>query len=128
MKVLTIKQPFATLIAEGIKQYEFRTWRTKYRGQLLIHAGKGIDKKAIEKYKKYNLEYPSSCIIAKVTLTDCIKIDEEAKIILKEKNEFVYSNAINSENDNLYGFKLENVEKIDPIVINGKLGLWNYGE
>lgn len=128
MKVLTIKQPFATLIAEGIKQYEFRTWRTKYRGQLLIHAGKGIDTKAIEKYKKYNLEYPSSCIIAKVTLTDCIKIDEEAKIILKEKNEFVYSNAINSENDNLYGFKLENVEKIDPIVINGKLGLWNYGE
>lgn len=128
MKVLTIKQPFATLIAEGIKQYEFRTWRTKYRGQLLIHAGKGIDKKAIEKYKKYNLEYPSSCIIAKVTLTDCIKIDEEAKIILKEKNEFVYSNAINSENDNLYGFKLENVEKIDLIVINGKLGLWNYGE
>ena len=30
MKVLTVKQPYATLIAEGIKEYEFRTWKTKY--------------------------------------------------------------------------------------------------
>lgn len=40
MKVLTIKQPFATLIAEELKEYEFRTWKTKYRGEILIHAGK----------------------------------------------------------------------------------------
>lgn len=45
VKAITIKQPFATLIAEGLKEYEFRTWRTKYRGDILIHAGKGIDKK-----------------------------------------------------------------------------------
>ena len=32
MKVLTIKQPWATLIAKGYKEYEFRTWKTKYRG------------------------------------------------------------------------------------------------
>ena len=29
MKVLTIKQPYATLIAEEKKEYEFRTWKTK---------------------------------------------------------------------------------------------------
>ena len=29
MKVITIKQPFASLIAEGLKEYEFRTWKTK---------------------------------------------------------------------------------------------------
>ena len=40
MKVLTIKQPFATLIAEKLKEYEFRTWKTKYRGEIFIHAGK----------------------------------------------------------------------------------------
>lgn len=126
MKVLTIKQPFATLIAEGIKQYEFRTWRAKYRGQLLIHAGKGIDKKAMEKYKKYNLEYPSSCIIAKVTFTDCIKIDEEAREMLKETNDFVYSSIIKHTEWNGYGFKLENIKKIEPIKVNGKLSLWDY--
>ena len=50
MKVITIKQPFASLIAEGLKEYEFRTWKTKYRGEILIHAGKGIDKKAMKKF------------------------------------------------------------------------------
>ena len=43
MKGLTIKEPWATLITEGYKEYEFRTWKTKYRGDILIHAGKGID-------------------------------------------------------------------------------------
>ena len=126
MKVLTIKQPFASLIAEGIKEYEFRTWKTKYRGELLIHAGKSIDKKAMKKYEKYNLEYPIGSIIAKVTITDCIKIDDNTKKILKEKNIFVYENAIKNEDGKLYGFKLENVEKINPIKVNGKLGLWDY--
>ena len=56
MKVLTIKQPWATLIAEGLKQYEFRTRNTKYRGDILIHAGKSIDKKAIERFKDYPIE------------------------------------------------------------------------
>ena len=85
MKVLTIKQPFATLISEGLKEYEFRTWKTNYRGEILIHAGKGIDKKAMEKYKYLNLDYPSSCIIAKVTITDCIKIDNNMREFLKSK-------------------------------------------
>ena len=40
MKVLTIKQPWATLIMQKDKRFEFRSWRTKYRGDLLIHAGK----------------------------------------------------------------------------------------
>ena len=53
MKALTIKQPWATLIMQGDKRFEFRSWQTKYRGELLIHAGKGIDKhKMIKKKKK----------------------------------------------------------------------------
>ena len=43
MKILTLKQPWATLVAEGYKKYEFRTWKTNYRGEILIHAGKGLD-------------------------------------------------------------------------------------
>lgn len=54
MKVITIKQPFASLIANGIKEYEFRTWKTKYRGKLLIQASKGVDKKAMKKFEMYN--------------------------------------------------------------------------
>ncbi len=35
MKVLTIKQPWATLIMQGDKRFEFRSWQTKYRAHLL---------------------------------------------------------------------------------------------
>ena len=126
MKVLTIKQPFATLIAEGYKEYEFRTWKTKYRGEFLIHAGIGVDKKAMEKYKHLNLEYPSGCIIAKVTLTDCIEINDESRKMLKEKNNIVYDHIIKHTDWKGYGFKLENIKKIKPIPIKGKLSFWEY--
>ena len=126
MKVITIKQPFASLIAAGIKEYEFRTWKTKYRGDILIHAGKGIDKKAMEKFKCYNLEYPSGCIIAKAKITDCVKIDSDTRTMLNSKNNLVYSSIIKHTEWEGYGFKLENVEIIKPIKINGKLSLWDY--
>ncbi len=126
LKVITIKQPFATLIAKGLKQYEFRTWKTKYRGELLIHAGKTIDKKAMERYKNFSFEYPTSCIIAKVDLTNCVLIDETMKNKLRKENETIYYGVLQDENWHGYGFQLENVREMDPIYIKGKLGLWNY--
>lgn len=126
MKVITVKQPYASLIAEGIKEYEFRTWKTKYRGEILIHAGLGIDKKAMKKIEKYHLEYPQGCIIAKAKLTDCIMIDKEMKKKLQEKNSLVYSGVIQEKEWKGYGFQLEQIEKIEPISIKGKLSLWDY--
>jgi hypothetical protein len=38
MKILTIRQPYAQLIVTGQKPIENRTWGTRYRGPLLIHA------------------------------------------------------------------------------------------
>lgn len=40
MKALTIRQPWASLIAAGVKTIETRSWSTKHRGPLAIHAGK----------------------------------------------------------------------------------------
>lgn len=126
MKAITIKQPFASLIAEELKEYEFRTWKTKYRGKILIHAGKGIDKKAMKKFEKYNLKYPIGSIIAIADLTDCIKVDAQFRKMLNEKNPLVYSGVIKDPKWEGYAFKLENVKKINPIKVNGKLSLWDY--
>ncbi len=41
MKTLSLLQPWATLVVMGVKQIETRSWRTDYRGPLLIHASKG---------------------------------------------------------------------------------------
>lgn len=128
MKVITIKQPWASLIANGFKEYEFRTWRTKYRGEILIHAGIGVDKKAMERFEYLNLEYPIGCIIAKCELTDCVKVDDELKEKLAKKDPVVYKGVINktSQDWDGYGFKLERIAKVKEIKINGKLSLWDY--
>ena len=126
MKVITIKQPWASLIAKGYKEYEFRTWKTKYRGDILIHAGKEIDKEALKRFEKYNLEYPQGCIIAIAKITDCIPVDEKFLSIMISKNKDVYKGMKNYLGKNGYGFKLEDVEEIIPIKINGKLSLWEY--
>ena len=63
MKVITLKQPWATLVAEGIKEYEFRTWKYNYRGEILIHAGAGVDHEAMEKVKHFKYKYPKRIII-----------------------------------------------------------------
>ena len=49
MKCLSLKQPFADLLALGEKTIELRKWNTKFRGKFLIHASKNIDKEACER-------------------------------------------------------------------------------
>ncbi len=48
MKALTIRQPWASLIAAGVKTIETRSWSTRYRGLLLIHAGKHEPRRHVE--------------------------------------------------------------------------------
>ena len=122
MKVLTLKQPWATLVAEGIKKYEFRSWKTNYRGKILIHAGTGIDKKELEKYKDLNLEFPSKRILAEVEIEDCLELNDELnKNIISEKNI-----AYGSKYRTGYAWKLTNSKKINyDKEVKGQLGLWN---
>ena len=49
MKCLSLKQPFADLLAFGEKTIELRKWNTKFRGKFLIHASKNIDREACER-------------------------------------------------------------------------------
>lgn len=122
MKVLTLKQPWATLVAEGIKKYEFRSWKTNYRGKILIHAGTGIDKKELEKFKDLNLEFPSKRILAEVEIEDCLELNDELnKKIIAEKNI-----ADGSKYRTGYAWKLTNPKKINyDKEVKGQLGLWN---
>lgn len=42
MKALTLTQPWASLVAAGVKTIETRSWSTSYRGPLAIHAASKI--------------------------------------------------------------------------------------
>lgn len=125
MKVLTIRQPWATLIMQGDKRFEFRCWQTKYRGELLIHAGKGIDKEAVKRLEKYlPKDLPLGKILGKVMLVDCIRMSPEFKEELLKENSDIYTKSSFNEN---FGWQLENVQLLDaPIDAVGHLSLWEY--
>lgn len=123
MKCLTIKQPWASLIINGYKKYEFRSWKTYYRGKIYIHAGLSKEKNMIDKVKNYNLEYISGAIIGEAEIIDCILVDKNFNDLLYKENNLVYGD----NHVGMYAWKLINIKKYqEPIYIKGKLGLWEY--
>lgn len=90
MKAITVKQPWAELIARGDKAVENRTWCTKWRGALAIHAGLQDCEsdmaacwlaRVVTPYQSYSCKqlgvmlYGSrGAIVAVCTLVDCVRL------------------------------------------------------
>ena len=79
MKALSIRQPWAWLILNGIKDIENRNWKTGYRGPLLIHASKTWDQEAYEFISYEMLEWvpekedcESGYLIGMVEMVGCV--------------------------------------------------------
>jgi len=86
MKALSIRQPWASLIIAGIKPIENRTWKSNYRGPLLIHAAMKFDQDGFRWiFNKYNKDrrhpdyeiaeqslYERGGIIGSVEMIDCV--------------------------------------------------------
>ena len=82
MKVLSLMEPWGSLIKEKVKYVETRSWKTSYRGELYIHTSlKKIPKKDERIQNLVNLlqdkKIKYGYIIAKCKLVDCIYMDEE---------------------------------------------------
>lgn len=125
MQAVTLHQPWASLIANGSKQYETRNWKTDYRGLIAIHAGKKQDtsnSQLLELAEVKNIsELPAGAVVAIVELTDCILMTEEFIAAQSETEK-----ACGNWTPNRYAWKLENVRAIEPVTIAGKQGLWVY--
>ena len=129
MKVLSIQEPYATLIALGHKKIETRSWKTTYRGELLIHASiskkflKSIkDQETLDLIKDLNLNYGK--ILCKANLKDCIEMTSDYINEIK-KNRKEYTLGIYSEGR--YAWVLDNIELLnEQEEVKGKLGLWEY--
>ena len=70
MKCLSLKQPFADLLALGEKTIELRKWNTNFRGEFLIHASKKIDVNACERLDIDNDNLSIGTIIGSAFLYD----------------------------------------------------------
>ncbi len=79
MKTLSVRQPDAWLLVNGLKDVENRSWDTKHRGLLLIHASSAKPTRADLEYlaeacTDYDLpvpgELPTGGIVGVVSLGD----------------------------------------------------------
>lgn len=132
MKAISILQPWATLIAVGAKRIETRSWATKYRGPLAIHASKGLPKEGIpviavteaQRLAKADrfLDLPRGVVIATCNMVDCIQIGDEFPGTISDQ-EYAFGDYEYGR----YAWILEDVRPLpEPVPAKGMLGLWNW--
>ncbi len=129
MKVLSLMEPWGSLIKEKVKYIETRSWKTNYRGELFIHTSLKKIPKNDERIKKLisllkNKDIQYGCIIAKCKLVNCVYMDEE--FIKKIQQEKPIEFMCGEYKIGRYAWILEDIEPIEPISAKGHLGIWNY--
>ena len=128
MKVLSLTEPYATLIKIGVKKIETRSWKTSYRGKLYIHASSTKIPKEYKNNKELmNLvnvnELNFGNIICSCNLVDCIEMtDKFIEEVKKNKEEFICG----VYKIGRYAWILEDIKVLEnPISAKGHLGIWN---
>ncbi len=117
MKALTICQPYAHLILTGEKPVENRTWTTRYRGPLLIHAGKSrawMDEDDERRYPGMVF----GAIVGRVIMRGCMRPDR-----------YLVEHPEHADNVHVNGpfcfVLLEPVRFANPIPYRGAQGFFN---
>lgn len=139
---LTLTQPWATLVAIGAKSIETRSWATRYRGPIAIHAAKGFpgDARAICHELPFEPvlrmsgfaredSLPRGAIVAVAVLVDVWQFDRtSAERIHRGASDGSFPAHEVSFGDfsgGRFGFRLADVRAIaTPIPARGMLGLW----
>ncbi len=125
MKALSIREPYASLILSGVKKIETRSWKTNYRGELYIHASLGKSSPSPEVMKLVLYTNPGY-ILCKAMLVDCIYMTKEYVEQMKKDNPTEY--LCGDYQEGRYAWVLDDVEPVEPILVKGHLGIWNYDE
>lgn len=140
MRSLTLIQPWATLIAIGAKRVETRSWRTSYRGPLVIHAGKKVERSCFDHpvfrrvLQEVNIsspdELPRGVALAVATLHACIPMEEVQHIPFREYHggerwDFTeQERAFGDYSPGRYAWLLTDVKELHtPIPMKGALNL-----
>ncbi len=85
MLAISVKQPFASLLVSGRKRFETRSFPTKVRGFLAIHAGlrmetaisMELEKLVVREFgSKWTITLPTGAIVGVVDLVECHPTEE----------------------------------------------------
>jgi activating signal cointegrator 1 len=147
MKALSLTQPWATLVAVGAKRIETRSWSTKYRGEIAIHASKGFPRECRTLCSEQPFlreltragwsmpELPTGAIVAVATVLEVLLTgdwlnyaDRERMIRLPGGRQFPVTPteiAFGHYGPGRYAWILDRVHQLcEPLPCRGALGLW----
>ena len=129
MKALSLTQPWASLVALGHKRIETRSWSTRYRGVIAIHASRGFPMPArdiaatirFEGVVELPLSLPLGAIIATARLVDVRRTEAvRGEISSLERSLGDYS-------PNRFAWFFEDALQVTPPIPKlGSLGLWEW--
>ncbi len=106
MKAISIRNPYAHFILCGEKEFEFRTWRTDYRGDLLICSS------ANPKIKNTICGH-ALCVV---------NLNDVVEVTAKNYRDFDLDDKPDGK---LYAWHLTDIRVIKPFPVKGKLNFFN---
>lgn len=127
MKALSIKQPWAHCILHEGKTVENRSWSTKYRGPILLHAGKRPDngcRRIIEAQHGIIIpeDLPAGGIVGIANLVDVIQLDPRPGSNLNRRERQLL--AAGWAEPGQYHWILQNIGELPFHPWKGQLGLF----
>lgn len=133
MKALTLLNPWSALMACGAKQWESRSWSSKYRGELAITASKNFTDEDKElcfdgpfcDFVPEPSALPCGCVVAVGTL-DSILTSEQWMALYGSKPQFANEEAFGNYSPLRFAWHFVNVRKLPtPVPCRGMQMLWN---
>ena len=117
MKALSVRQPWAVEINDGLKNIEFRSRSTNVRGKLLICASKSERGLWLPADSGLSHPLPIGCMMCVVDLVDCRAATQK---------DFDALGVTGSPNGHYaWVFDEKSGETVQPVAVNGSLGFFN---
>lgn len=134
-RAITLWQPWATLLALGVKTIETRAWSTRYTGPLLIHAAKKLPEQAIalltdpailDALRRHGMrcgsDLPLGTIVGFGILTACYTIDDTYPVPAPNSLEAL----LGDHTPGRYAWQFRHLHPLAAIPATGYLGLWTW--
>jgi len=128
---LSLRQPWATLIALGAKRVETRSWPTRRRGPFLVHASRGMPRQNVALCQREPIRsilaeagyptpesLPRGAIVGAARLVDCRLITPETDVPPLEREVDHFSPG------RFAWYLVEPRRLASPVPARGRLGFW----
>jgi hypothetical protein len=122
MRAITLQQPWATLVARGLKKMETRSWWTGHVGWMAIHAGGNFPPKA----RALERELASEGILTDPPVFTAVVGYCWSGIVMAapDARPSAFERRVGDYGVGRWAWVLEDAVAIEPIACKGQLGLW----